>query len=322
MAVHSLNRPLSLALALLGGVCMAPAQCTYGLSTPTAYFSKAAGSGSFTVNPSAPSCAWTAISSASWLMITSSASGTGPSTISYSVGTDSGAGDYGSIMVGTTPFAVTQTADNAGFVQQTFLDVLQRPAASAETNTYAGQLSSGQTRPQVAAAIMTSSESVNNGLWLIKLYEGLLGRQADYGGWTYWYGFLHAGVPQDSLVGGFIVSGEFSNRWGNPDNGTFVTEAYQFVLGRTPDTAGYNYWVGELSSGLSRAELLTSFVNSAEYTGASFALIQANLLYLALLHRLPDTAGLAYWTSVLEQGTPLSVIADGFLSSPEYAARY
>jgi hypothetical protein len=322
MGPQLFNRMLYLAPVLICSSQTAPAQCTYSLSSPTAYFSKAAGSGSFSVSPSAPDCAWTAVSSAPWLMITSSAAGTGQATVSYSVGADGGPGDYGTIAIGNVMFTTTQTTDNAGFVQQTFQDVLERSPLSAESTLYVGQLNSGVTRSQVAATIMTSPESVNNGLWLVKLYEGLLGRQADYGGWTYWYTYLHAGVPQDSLVGGFITSSEFTNRWGTPDNSGFVTEAYQFVLGRSPDTDGYNYWVAQLNSGLSRADLLTSFVDSAEYTGDSLALIEGNLLYLALLHRLPDTAGLTYWSSVLEQGTPLSVIVDGFLSSPEYAARY
>ena len=256
-------------------------------------------------------------------MVTSSASGTGQATISYAVIADTSTGRYGSINIGNAVFGVTQTTDDTGFVQQTYLDVLQRPADSTGMNNYVSALGSGaMTRSQVAAALITSPESQNNGLWLVKAYEGLLGRQADYGGWTYWYSVLHAGVPQDSVIAGFMASQEFINRWGTPDNATFVTEAYQFVLGRAPDSSGYNFWLNGLNNGNPRQDMLLGFLNSIEYGVDAQALIEGNLLYLGLLHRLPDSSGLAFWAGILEQGGSLAVIVDGFLSSQEYAERY
>ena len=54
--------------------------CTYILSSDGQSFSQAGGSGSF--NLSAPTgCAWSVTSSAAWLTVTSSMSGTGPASV-------------------------------------------------------------------------------------------------------------------------------------------------------------------------------------------------------------------------------------------------
>ena len=45
-------------------------------------------------------------------------------------------------------------------------------------------------------------------------------------------------------------------------------------------------------------------------------------LYEAALDRLPDQAGLNFWTGALQAGQPLSALASGFLESPEFAARF
>ncbi|MED5620929.1 DUF4214 domain-containing protein [Ideonella sp. BN130291] len=45
---------------------------------------------------------------------------------------------------------------------------------------------------------------------------------------------------------------------------------------------------------------------------------QITELYLALLHRAPDAAGLAYWTQALRNGASIDAIAEAIKTSPEY----
>lgn len=45
-------------------------------------------------------------------------------------------------------------------------------------------------------------------------------------------------------------------------------------------------------------------------------------LYVALFNRVPDTAGLSFWSSALANGISLSTIAQGFLSAPEGLINY
>ena len=64
----------------------------------------------------------------------------------------------------------------------------------------------------------------------------------------------------------FLGSAEFAERYGtNVTNEKYVETLYTNVLGRNSDIEGYNYWVGNLNSGLeTRYELLLGFAESAE----------------------------------------------------------
>ncbi|MGV8039265.1 MAG: hypothetical protein AB2L07_04055 [Thermoanaerobaculaceae bacterium] len=60
--------------------------CTFTLDPTSQSLPSSGGTGSFTVNASSPTCAWTASTSDAWITITAGASGTGTGTVSYSVG--------------------------------------------------------------------------------------------------------------------------------------------------------------------------------------------------------------------------------------------
>jgi Viral BACON domain len=68
----------------LGGAVSRLVSCTYSISPARATFQSAAGSGSVSVTAGA-GCAWTAVSNASWISITSGANGIGNGTVQYSV---------------------------------------------------------------------------------------------------------------------------------------------------------------------------------------------------------------------------------------------
>jgi hypothetical protein len=63
----------------------------------------------------------------------------------------------------------------------------------------------------------------------------------------------------------FTVSQEFANRYGQLNDRSFVDRIYRNVLGRSPDESGFRYWTGLMDDGLTRAELLLYFSDSAEY---------------------------------------------------------
>ncbi len=64
----------------------------------------------------------------------------------------------------------------------------------------------------------------------------------------------------------FLVSPEFAERYGtNVSNAQYVETLYVNILGREYDQEGYNYWLGNLNSGLeTRYELLLGFAENAE----------------------------------------------------------
>lgn len=91
-------------------VTQAGASCTLSLSASSATFNSAGGNGNISVIASAAECQWTASTPASWITITSGASGTGNGAVSYQVAPNTGAQRNDVITVGNVTFNVIQRA--------------------------------------------------------------------------------------------------------------------------------------------------------------------------------------------------------------------
>ena len=105
----------------------------------------------------------------------------------------------------------------------------------------------------------------------------------------------------------------------------FVGQQYRDFLNRVGDTAGVNYWVGELRSGaVSRAALIESFMDNPNFKNRYGPLVR---LYTAYFSRIPDYAGLMYWLDQMypvngATGQSLSRVSDSFAQSREFIATY
>ncbi|HVX11764.1 MAG TPA: DUF4214 domain-containing protein [Pirellulales bacterium] len=90
---------------------------------------------------------------------------------------------------------------------------------------------------------------------------------------------------------------------GNPGDGsaqTFIQNLYQELLGRQADGAGLSFWtvyLAEHSTASARQQVITSFLNSAEYK-----LHWVAVVYETLLGRAPEAGGLQYWAQLM--GSP------------------
>jgi hypothetical protein len=86
------------------------ASCSYSISPATQSFTPAPGSGSSTVT-AGTGCAWSAISNASWIAVTSGASGSGPGVAGFSVDANtSPSSRSGTLTIAGRTFTVTQSA--------------------------------------------------------------------------------------------------------------------------------------------------------------------------------------------------------------------
>ena len=128
---------------------------------------------------------------------------------------------------------------------------------------------------------------------------------------------------------GFINSAEFKALYGNnPTNSEFVTLLYDNVLHRTPDAGGYSYWMEQLSSGMTKENVLIGFSESTENKVALMAFdMDGNMgkdyrLYQAAFDRKPDVSGLDYWYHQMNSGMALEQVASGFINSAEFKALY
>jgi hypothetical protein len=82
--------------------------CAFTISPESQGFGSSGGTGSVTVTTEA-GCAWSASSQADWLSITSGASGTGTSTVQYSVAATAGGARSGTMLIAGRTFTVNQS---------------------------------------------------------------------------------------------------------------------------------------------------------------------------------------------------------------------
>ncbi len=169
-----------------------------------------------------------------------------------------------------------------------------------------------------------------------RLYQATLDREPDAAGLNFYGDQLDAGATLESITTGFINSPEFQAAYGALNDVDFVTLLYNNVLGRAPDTAGLDFWTGELANGVSRELVVNGFSESAEFqVGTDFAaaayfqetfqaeyLGQIYRLFQATLDREPDEGGFEFYISSLEGGATLESITTGFIGSVEFQTTY
>ena len=122
----------------------------------------------------------------------------------------------------------------------------------------------GYGRPSYTSATSKNKEYVT------KMYNVILGRKPDQAGLTNWTNQINNGLmtPAD-VMWSFLNSTEFKNK--NYSNEQYVRILYKIVLGRDPDTGGFNCWVGALKAGQSRRNVFLGFINSQEYKNFCFS---------------------------------------------------
>ncbi|MBO7453200.1 MAG: DUF4214 domain-containing protein [Clostridiales bacterium] len=169
-----------------------------------------------------------------------------------------------------------------------------------------------------ADSVSRDYNSVQN--FVKRLYKYTFGREADQDGLDYWTNILNTYQSNGGDVAKtFINSTEFKSM--NYTNDQFVDVLYTVFFDRAADDAGRSYWLDKLNSGsISRTDAANSFVNSQEWANTcalagilSGTPIISNInimpgnsvmffgesLYERALGRKYDSAGLAYWASLL-----------------------
>ncbi|EWY36287.1 hypothetical protein N825_28870 [Skermanella stibiiresistens SB22] len=167
-----------------------------------------------------------------------------------------------------------------------------------------------------------------------RLYQSALDRLPDMDGLVNWIGALKAGMTLKQAAGGFTDSTEFRLHYGAPDDAGFVKQLYLNVLDREADAGGLSNWTKAMSAGMTRAEALVGFSESAENIQRMAPVLEEGIwvrdntaatvarLYDSVLDRLPDAGGLGAWTDAIKAGMGLDQAADGFTGSPEFQQRY
>ncbi|MFZ6708434.1 DUF4214 domain-containing protein [Undibacterium sp. TC9W] len=115
-----------------------------------------------------------------------------------------------------------------------------------------------------------------------RLYQAAFDRKPDLKGLGYWINDMDQGSSLTTVAAGFMLSAEFQKLYGTkPTNTVLVTNFYQNVLHRTPDQAGFNYWLDQLNTNkITAAGALASFCESAENQALVIGSIQNGIEYL------------------------------------------
>ena len=157
---------------------------------------------------------------------------------------------------------------------------------------------------------------------VMRLYWAFFHRMPDLGGLNYWVAKYDNGMTLKTVANNFAKSSEFKTKYGSVSNDAFITLVYQNVLERNPDAAGHAHWVGRLSEGVTRGEMMTAFSESSEGIRKMRGEIDSVLLGLGMLHRLPTAAEFPGWVNFLEAngGQDTEFLILNILTSSTYAA--
>lgn len=227
------------------------------------------------------------------------------------------------------PTLAATTSNNVGphlpgaedFVAQQYEDFLGRSPDGAGLRYWSDLLDAGTPPSALIEALATSDEFEGVIAPVVRLYFAFFDRAPDHGGLIYWSGLLRHGVTVDQVAQEFARSAEFRATYGRLSDRAYVDLAYRNVLGRPADAGGQAYWLARLSRDLDRGRLMAAFSESTEHRHLTDPRVKATMLYVGMLRRSPDPAGLDYWSGIIAAGTPYREVIGGFLDGAEYGNR-
>ncbi|HEY5309726.1 MAG TPA: DUF4214 domain-containing protein, partial [Casimicrobiaceae bacterium] len=184
-----------------------------------------------------------------------------------------------------------QNRDNTGFVTDLYVTFFGRLPDAGGQAYWLSQLAAGMTRNNLMASFLFSPEftATMNGAFpgksaraetylAMNLYGGYLRRLADSSGYGYWDARFRTAQCQanpagavtatiDAVSSQFQGSAEYSTR--ATGNGQFVDDLYYAMLQRGGDLSGFNYWLGQLNTGVTRDQIRQRFLASPEMQAQS-----------------------------------------------------
>ncbi|MCA5971522.1 MULTISPECIES: DUF4214 domain-containing protein [Pseudomonas] len=154
----------------------------------------------------------------------------------------------------------------------------------------------------------------------LRMFEGILGRDADLGGAQAFAGLANSGASLTDIANSFLNSSEFADT----SSAAPISSLYTELLGRAADAGGLANWQAVVANGGTLADVAAGLAVSTE----AQALDQSNGdfvrdLYTAALGRdaNQDQGGLSNWVSQLFNGTSRAEVAQGIAGSQEAATK-
>ena len=207
------------------------------------------------------------------------------------------------------------------FVVQQYQDFLARDPDGAGLGYWSAQLRAGVNSAELVEVMSESPEFAKVVAPVVRLYSAHFRRPPDSAGLQFWTEKFRSGSSLENISQAFAQSDEFVQTYGSLDDEAFVALVYQNVMGRQSDEEGATFWLSQLKAGLSRGALMVQFSESPEYVTRTNGQVRATMLYVGMLRRTPEAAGLDYWAGLIDGGMPYREAIEGFLLSAEYRVR-
>jgi subtilisin family serine protease len=158
------------------------------------------------------------------------------------------------------------------FIAQTYLGILTRDADYGGFRGWLGALLAGMSREQIVQAFLDSGEfqanfgsNLTNEQFVETMYNNILLRPSDPGGFSFWIGVLNnQQMTRPQVALSFLDSGEFQSLIASQSR-VDISLLYFDMLRRNPDAGGFLAWVGALNAGVPLTSVIDAFLNSSEY---------------------------------------------------------
>ncbi|MGI9611783.1 MAG: DUF4214 domain-containing protein [Acidimicrobiales bacterium] len=161
---------------------------------------------------------------------------------------------------------------NRQFVELVYQNVLGRQADGDGLNHWTSVLDNGKSRGEAMVGFSESDEFVAATVGdisrveqagpIARLYLAYFLRSPDAEGVQYW---ISTDLSYRAISDAFASSTEFQDRYGSLGNDAFVDLVYTNVLGRPADADGRAYWIGQVTRGVGRGQMMLSFSESSEF---------------------------------------------------------
>ena len=223
---------------------------------------------------------------------------------------------------------------NERFIAEVYRDLLHRQVDATALPYWSNQLDQGQSRLQVAQAIINTAMRGELGADLVQgIYQKYLGRAPDATGLAFWVGILNGHETIEQTESNIVATPEFFAKAGGTNDG-YITRLFELALGREPDATARANFDAALAGGMSREQVAEIVFGSHEYhqktvAGYYQSPVDANDRFVAtpfiddldFLDRPADPTGQAAFTTAMDHGLADQQAWADFLASDEFFAK-
>jgi len=194
-----------------------------------------------------------------------------------------GGNDYVDGGLGFDIVAYTDSPTNPTGYQRAEFKIIKSGDTILVSDTIAGRFGSdtlASVEKLVFQDLSVQFDTEGNPGGAYRIYEAAFNRKPDVGGLGYWIAQLDKGLSLKTVAELFLSSAEFKALYGSsPSSAAFVDSLYKNILDRAGEKGGVDYWNGVLNNGISRADVLVSFSESAENKAGVIGSIQNGIEY-------------------------------------------